>query len=108
FDLVLYAAGHHRDIRSSPTRRSSDRYPEAVVSAIPLAATARHSAQQIAFNEVGRQVSMSDPDWNGGNYYGGKLPARGLAVARMRSEEHTSELQSRENLVCHLLLEKKK
>ncbi len=58
-------------------------YPEAVVSAIPIAATARHSAQQIAFNEVGRQAIMSDPDWNGGNYYGGKLPARGLAVARM-------------------------
>lgn len=58
-------------------------YPDAVVSAIPIAATSRHSAQQIAFNEVGRQAIMSDLDWNDGNYYGGKLPARGLAVARM-------------------------
>lgn len=58
-------------------------YPESVVAAIPIATTARHSAQQIAFNEVGRQAIMADPDWNGGNYYGGKPPARGLAVARM-------------------------
>ncbi len=58
-------------------------YPETVVSAIPIATTARHSAQQIAFNEVGRQAIMADPDWNEGNCYGGKLPARGLAVARM-------------------------
>ncbi len=58
-------------------------YPESVVSAIPIAATARHSAQQIAFNEVGRQAIIADPDWREGNYYGGKPPARGLAVARM-------------------------
>jgi homoserine O-acetyltransferase len=58
-------------------------YPDSVVSAIPIATTARHSAQQIAFNEVGRQAIMADPDWNGGNYYGGNPPARGLAVARM-------------------------
>jgi homoserine O-acetyltransferase len=58
-------------------------YPDAVVAAIPIATTARHSAQQIAFNEVGRQAIMADPDWNEGNYYAGKPPARGLAVARM-------------------------
>jgi homoserine O-acetyltransferase len=58
-------------------------YPNAIASAIPIAGTWRHSAQQIAFNEVGRQAIMADPDWNGGNYYGGKPPARGLAVARM-------------------------
>jgi len=58
-------------------------YPESVVAAIPIATTARHSAQQIAFNEVGRQAIMADPDWNEGNYYTGKPPARGLAVARM-------------------------
>jgi len=58
-------------------------YPEAVVSTIPIAATARHSAQQIAFNEVGRQAIIADPDWSDGNYYDGKPPARGLAVARM-------------------------
>jgi homoserine O-acetyltransferase len=58
-------------------------WPDRVVSAIPIASTTRHSAQQIAFNEVGRQAVMSDPDWNEGNYYSGKPPARGLAVARM-------------------------
>ena len=58
-------------------------FPERVVSAIPIACTTRHSAQQIAFNEVGRQAIMADPDWNDGNYYGRKPPARGLAVARM-------------------------
>ena len=58
-------------------------YPDMVAAAIPIAGTWRHSAQQIAFNEVGRQAIMADPDWNGGDYYGGKGPARGLAVARM-------------------------
>jgi homoserine O-acetyltransferase len=58
-------------------------YPDWIASAIPIATTARHSAQQIAFNEVGRQAIMADPDWNEGNYYGSKPPARGLAVARM-------------------------
>ncbi len=58
-------------------------YPECVASVIPIATTARHSAQQIAFNEVGRQSIMADPDWNQGNYYGKQPPARGLAVARM-------------------------
>ncbi|HTS77852.1 MAG TPA: homoserine O-acetyltransferase [Bryobacteraceae bacterium] len=58
-------------------------YPDSVAAAIPIATTARHSAQQIAFNEVGRQAIMADPDWNEGNYYGGRGPARGLAVARM-------------------------
>src|SRR5438270_13054372 len=58
-------------------------YPDAVAAAIPIAGTARHSPQQIAFNEVGRQAIMADPDWNEGNYYGQRPPARGLAVARM-------------------------
>lgn len=58
-------------------------YPDALASAIPIATTARHSAQQIAFNEVGRQAIMADPDWNEGDYYGKKPPGRGLSVARM-------------------------
>jgi homoserine O-acetyltransferase len=58
-------------------------YPDRVVSAIPIATTTRHSAQQIAFNEVGRQAIMADPDWSEGNYYSKQPPARGLAVARM-------------------------
>lgn len=59
------------------------RFPENVCAAFPIASTARHSAQQIAFNEVGRQAIMADPDWSGGEYYDLKPPARGLAVARM-------------------------
>jgi homoserine O-acetyltransferase len=58
-------------------------YPHAVKSAIPIATTARHSPQQIAFNEVGRQAIMADPNWNGGNYYGREIPRAGLSVARM-------------------------
>lgn len=58
-------------------------YPDRVACAIPIATTARHTAQQIAFNEVGRQAIMADLDWNNGDYYSGKPPARGLAVARM-------------------------
>jgi len=58
-------------------------YPDRVRSAIPIATTATHSPQQIAFNEVGRQSIMSDPNWNDGNYYGGALPAKGMSVARM-------------------------
>src|SRR6266853_1348919 len=58
-------------------------YPDAIASSIPIAGTARHSAQQIAFNEVGRQAIMADADWNEGNYYGKRPPARGLSVARM-------------------------
>ncbi len=59
------------------------RYPEAVVSAIPLATTTRHSALAIAFNEVARQAIMADPNWSNGDYYAGPKPDHGLAVARM-------------------------
>jgi len=58
-------------------------YPSKIRSAIPIATAARHTPQQIAFNEVGRQAIMADPDWNSGNYYGQTPPDRGLAVARM-------------------------
>jgi len=58
-------------------------YPDRVAAAIPIATTARHTPQQIAFNEVGRQAIMADPDWNDGNYYSSRPPARGLAIARM-------------------------
>jgi homoserine O-acetyltransferase len=60
------------------------RYPERVFSAVPIACAARHSAQNIAFHEVGRQAIMADPDWDGGNYLRtGRRPTRGLSVARM-------------------------
>ncbi|MBC7985800.1 MAG: homoserine O-acetyltransferase, partial [Sphingomonadaceae bacterium] len=59
-------------------------YPGRVRSAIAIATAARHSAQNIAFHEVGRQAIMADPNWRGGDYYGaGDPPSAGLAVARM-------------------------
>jgi homoserine O-acetyltransferase len=58
-------------------------YPSMVEACLPIATTARHSAQQIAFNETGRQAIVADPDFKNGDYYGGPPPARGLAVARM-------------------------
>jgi homoserine O-acetyltransferase/O-succinyltransferase len=60
------------------------RYPERVFTAMPIATAPWHTAQNIAFHEVGRQAVMADPDWCGGDYIiQGKRPARGLAVARM-------------------------
>lgn len=59
-------------------------YPDRVFSALPIAASTRHSAQNIAFHEVGRQAVMADPDWRQGRYIvEGTEPRRGLAVARM-------------------------
>ena len=59
-------------------------YPERVFSALPIATGARHSSQNIAFHEVGRQAVMADPDWRGGRYLEeGTSPRKGLAVARM-------------------------
>ena len=59
-------------------------YPDKTFSAIPIASTASHNAQQIALNELARQAIMSDPVWNKGNYYQDKkIPKNGLAVARM-------------------------
>jgi homoserine O-acetyltransferase len=59
-------------------------YPDSVFAAVPIATAAYHSAQNIAFNEVGRQSIFADPDWMGGHYFEhGRIPARGLAVARM-------------------------
>jgi homoserine O-acetyltransferase/O-succinyltransferase len=59
-------------------------YPHRVFCALPIACATRHSAQNIAFHEVGRQAIMADPEWRGGRYLlEGSNPRRGLAVARM-------------------------
>ena len=59
-------------------------YPDRVFAAMPIATGPIHSAQNIAFHEVGRQAIMADPDWRGGHYLqAGVRPAKGLAVARM-------------------------
>ena len=58
-------------------------YPDRVRLAIPIATSARLSAQAIAFDAVGRHAIMADPNWSEGNYYGGLIPSRGLGIARM-------------------------
>ncbi|WP_051630716.1 homoserine O-acetyltransferase MetX [Afifella pfennigii] len=59
-------------------------YPDRIFAAIPIATAARHTSQNIAFHEVGRQAVMADPEWCGGQYLDkGKSPRKGLAVARM-------------------------
>ncbi|MBL8667321.1 MAG: homoserine O-acetyltransferase [Rhodospirillales bacterium] len=85
-------------------------YPERVFAAVPIATAAQHSAQNIAFHEVGRQAVMADPDWHEGEYWRfGKKPVAGLAVARMAAhitylseaklhEKFGRRLQDRENI----------
>ena len=85
-------------------------YPERVFAAVPIASAAHHSAQNIAFHEVGRQAVMADPDWHEGQYWRhGKNPVAGLAVARMAAhitylseaklhEKFGRRLQDRENI----------
>jgi homoserine O-acetyltransferase len=69
-------------------------YKDRVFSAIPIACAARHSSQNIAFHEVGRQAVMADPDWCSGLYLEeGKSPRKGLAVARMAA--HITYLSDR-------------
>ncbi len=58
-------------------------YPDRVENVLFLASTPRSTPQQIAFNETGRQAIYADPNWCGGDYYGGPAPTQGLAVARM-------------------------
>src|SRR5439155_21441097 len=83
--------GDHRDLHSFPTRRSSD-----LISASHAAGDGTRRGVPRAGNPRG-MVSPSRPS-----------ARRDLVAERNRSEEHTSELQSRGHLVCRLLLEKKK
>lgn len=58
-------------------------YPDRLKNCIVMASSSEHSAQQIAFNEVGRQAILSDPNWNQGLYTQENRPSKGLALARM-------------------------
>ena len=59
-------------------------FPDKAKIAIPIACTSSHSAQNIAFNELGRQSIMADAEWVGGDYSSqNKTPDKGLSVARM-------------------------
>ena len=69
-------------------------HPERVACALPIATAARHTSQNIAFHEVGRQAVMADPEWRGGRYIEeGTKPKSGLAVARMAA--HVTYLSER-------------
>ncbi len=91
-------------------------YPEMVRLAIPIATTARLSAQAIAFDAVGRHAIMGDPNWKHGNYYGGPVPSRGLGIARMighitylsdqsMHQKFGRDLQDRESLAYDFVTE---
>jgi homoserine O-acetyltransferase/O-succinyltransferase len=69
-------------------------YGDKVFCAVPIATAPRHSSQNIAFHEVGRQAVMADPDWRQGRYLQeGVSPRKGLAVARMAA--HITYLSSK-------------
>ena len=75
-------------------------YPDKSKIAIPIACSASHSAQNIAFNELGRQAIMADENWKNGNYdLENKSPAKGLSVARMAAHiTYLSKKVFRKNL----------
>lgn len=78
-------------------------YPERVRSVVAIATAPRHSPQQIAFNEVGRQAIMADPAWNNGRYYDSAPPRAGLAVARMLGHvTYLSEIALRQKFARRL------
>ena len=79
-------------------------FPDRAARILAIATTARHSAQNIAFHEVGRQAIMADPNWQSGNYYAdGKGPDAGLAVARMAAHiTYLSEAGLTEKFGRHL------
>lgn len=58
-------------------------YPEMTHTLIPIATCARLSAIAIAYNDVGRQAILADPNWQNGHYYPGQGPVQGLSIARM-------------------------
>ncbi len=59
-------------------------FPDKILNIIHIAGALKHSAQNIAFHEVGRQAIMSDPIWKNGKYFeSNEVPERGLSVARM-------------------------
>src|SRR5439155_2531266 len=92
--FFIPAYGHHRDLPSFPTRRSSD---------LSMQAVHQPSDMYWAPTRLGYARTFGAYAWR-------SLLNTGVRAerARVRSEEHTSELQSRGHLVCRLLLEKKK
>ena len=80
-DLFLVAGG---SMGGMQVLQWASAHPDRVFAAVPIATSAYHSAQNIAFYEVGRQAVMADPDWREGRYLDfDTAPKKGLAVARM-------------------------
>src|SRR5690606_41681609 len=100
-NLFYKCIGKHRDPVSFPTRRSSDLPPGRPGEACAVCWSVDAPGAQVAVDVLDHQDSVG----NGRATRDGRTTG---ARARRRSEEHTSELQSRENLVCRLLLVKKK
>jgi homoserine O-acetyltransferase len=106
-DLFLVIGG---SIGGMQALQWASAYPKRVFACAAIATAARHSAQNIAFYEVGRQAIMADPEWRGGAYLAqGARPSKGLAVARMAAHitylseqslrrKFDRQLQARESL----------
>src|SRR5438874_5270722 len=104
---VFYSYGPHRDLHSFPTRRSSNLFAGAKPK--------ERTSSGIRPSCSSRSASNCRPPWypvkSSWRYVGTSSVSQPTMTARGRSdrsEEHTSELQSRRDLVCRLLLEKKK
>src|SRR5690606_39465877 len=95
--FFFYRDGDYRDLHSFPTRRSSDLISESYLAGQKRAVQAVNTSLVKTYWEIGQHIVEFEQDGKETAEYG----------KRLRSEEHTSELQSRENLVCRLLLEKK-
>src|SRR5690606_39845726 len=104
---IFYSDGHHRDLHSFPTRRSSDLGE--VDGVLALFGDRHGGGEEVELAGVQRG---NDAIPVGGHHFAFHFHLGAQRVGDIqvetRSEEHTSELQSRENLVCPLLLEKKK
>src|SRR5205814_8835753 len=96
--LFLYSSRYPRALHSFPTRRSSD------LDTARLPRARRHRAKDIKDRGGAVRLHVLD-DQRGAELRG---PGRIASILYVRSEEHTSELQSLRHLVCRLLLEKKK
>src|SRR5690606_40706607 len=104
--VVLPGAAAHRAVRSFPTRRSSDLRKGVAQATDGGQQMAVQLARRSNMHRRGEGVVRRLPPIHMVVGVDGRLAAA-LPAGQLRSEEHTSELQSRENLVCRLLLEKK-
>src|SRR5207249_9956599 len=106
--FFLQCSGDHRDLHSFPTRRSSDLDErKEVVARISGVAAHFRMLERITRGGEGRRITRSKNGAGVTAFEHAQFYANALSDPR-RSEEHTSELQSRFDLVCRLLLEKKK